>query len=250
MEETCPPARPPPRVPSELRQIALLRDLSDGELAQIFAELRVRVVQAGDMFSSEGELKQMVHFAWSGAYRLALRTERGANITVKSVRPGGHFGEITAFATGTHRPFFVLADRNGVLLEMDVERFRALVFATPALCAAVLDALARSAIMRANRIFEFATLGVRSRLLAELLRIARTGQSVGLGVIINPAPTHETIAAQIGTTREGVTRHMKALAAAGVLECKRGEIVIVHFERLRALVQSETGWPSGDASTA
>jgi hypothetical protein len=103
-------------------------------------------------------------------------------------------------------------------------------------------AISAEANRRAERIYEFVTLDVRSRLLAELSRLAEAGRIDGVGARIEPAPTHDMLATQVGSSREGVTRHLKDFARRGLLKVpRRGVIDIIDRAALRTTLAKESG---------
>jgi len=152
-----------------------------------------------------------------------------------------HFGEFTAFSGVRKRQFSIIADEAGLVLETPAAAFLPLVCAHKQLCAALLQSIARTALVHADRIFEFAVLDTKGRILAELLRLSHVGRREGAAIVINPAPTHEALATQTGTTREGVTRALKALAEQKLISARRGEIRILNPRRVRALIEQESG---------
>lgn len=235
------PRLSPPDCGHDLRKISILKDLEAGSLDQLFAQLRVREVAAGQIISAGGGDDEMVAFVWHGAIRVTLMSPHGLHVNLRYIRRGGHFGEISAFSRTPQRHYQVLVDETAMLLEMPSSAFIELLRRDQKLCAAVLEALARTAVVRADRIFEFATLNTRLRLLAELLRMAQKEDIRENQVVIRGAPTHDAIAAQVGTTREGVTRALKNLAGQGLVRARRGEIVILNLERLRGIVEAAAG---------
>src|SRR5262249_5502620 len=79
-----------------------------------------------------------------------------------------------------------------------------------------------------QRVVEFSTLPVRSRVHAELLRLARISarDPDRTTAVIAPAPTHAEIASRISTHREAVTRELNELVRAKVIE-KRGSALVI-----------------------
>lgn len=237
----CPLARAPlrwaPRVADDLRRLRLFRHFDDGDLERVFAHLKVRELFSGDVLN-EDDLHRSVFFVWSGAYRLAFLSPSGVHVTIRSLGCGDLLGEGSALGIEEQRHCCLLGDEDGVLLEMPAAQFAGLLQEMPALCFATVKALAVIAADRAARIYEFATFDVKRRVQAELLRLACQGRSSGDHIVIDPAPTHDTIATQVGTTREGVTRQLKALAQRGLVAVRRGQITILDLPRLRASLET------------
>jgi hypothetical protein len=90
-------------------------------------------------------------------------------------------------------------------------------------------------------VFELAALDVRARLQAELLRLARNGVLTDGVLVVLHAPTQAALGAQIGATREAVTRHLKDLAGEGVIRFRRGVFEFTDLERLRELDRNAAG---------
>jgi CRP-like cAMP-binding protein len=232
-----------PTSPRDLARFRLFSGLQLRELDRIFAQLKCKPADVQDDLNSDGKLKNCVSFAWSGHYRITIMSPTGSHVTIRTVQPGGHFGEIAAFSMLNDRAFSVIVDEPGVLLKMPAAVFRELVASIPALREATMTCLAHAAVVRADRIYEFATLDMKLRLHAELLRLGtHKGRCVGDVVIISPAPTQDAIATQIGATREGVTRQMKCLVEHGLVQKRRREIVLLDIQRLQALVERNAGF--------
>jgi CRP-like cAMP-binding protein len=92
-----------------------------------------------------------------------------------------------------------------------------------------------------NRVYEFSTLAVNNRIQAELLRLASLGTRQGKAAQIVPAPTHVEIASRVSTHREAVTRELNRLARIGIIERKRGALLVKDVDRLAEMVHEATG---------
>jgi CRP/FNR family transcriptional regulator, cyclic AMP receptor protein len=76
------------------------------------------------------------------------------------------------------------------------------------------------------RVGELSTLSVRDRLRAELLRLGRRRADQPNRAIISPTPIHDEFAGRISTHREAVSREFATLERGGLLERRRGALVI------------------------
>jgi len=115
--------------------------------------------------------------------------------------------------------------------------FRQTVHDYPDVCDQLLILLASQIRMLANRVNEYSTLDVRRRIYAELLRLSRPGPKGDAQSIISPPPTHAELAARVSSHREAITRELKNLENAGLLERRRGAIVIRDRARLSELIR-------------
>jgi CRP-like cAMP-binding protein len=233
------PAKLYPDTASDLSRLKLLHDLHEGQLARMAPLLTQRSAEAGEFLSSEDLGEPGVSFLWRGRCRVTLLSPSGRQATIRLVQPGWHFGEISILAESEQSSHHIAFDQDSLLLRVSARDFRALMHAMPGLTWSVVRHIAQTAMARADRIYEFSLLDSRVRLQSELLRLARNGPRLGNVVTISPAPTHEALAAQIGLTREGVTRHLKSLADQGLVKPKRCEIIILDVKRLAANVARE-----------
>ena len=114
--------------------------------------------------------------------------------------------------------------------------------------AAMLRRLTRIARGHLQRVVEFSTLPVRSRVHAELMRLTRINPGPNrMTAVITPAPTHAAIASRISTHREAVSRELSELARAGLIE-KRGNALIIRDVAALARMVEETLEESSDPS--
>ena len=228
-----------PKLPV-LRKIRAFSTLTDADLSEMARHLKVRQVEKGNVLSLDDQLSQRICFAHSGRYRLAMLSPSGATVSIRRIEPGDHFGELWVFADAPKADYHLIADSSGQLLEMAGKDVIRLGEAIPEFSRYLMRSIAKLAISQAARIYEFSCLGAGGRLQAELLRLADAGKFEDR-VVIDPAPTHAAIASQIGTTREGVSRHLRDLTIRGLIRMRRGRIVVLSLRRLRNEVEREMG---------
>jgi CRP/FNR family transcriptional regulator, cyclic AMP receptor protein len=84
---------------------------------------------------------------------------------------------------------------------------------------------------------EFTTLDARHRIYAELLRLSRPETGASTRAIVSPPPAHAELAARVSIRREAVSRELKALERSGLIERRRGALVLTDPGRLRDLIE-------------
>ena len=85
---------------------------------------------------------------------------------------------------------------------------------------------------------ELGALDVRSRVHAELLRLARPDREDPRRAIIHSPPNQSELASRINTRRETVSREINAMEREGLIERRRGAIVITDALRLSARLEA------------
>lgn len=238
------PGRPPSNVerplrPQSLRAFPILQSLSDAELEFILSKLTLAVSFGGQIGARTKVEEVRFSLILSGTYRVVVLSTGGGCVTLRSVGPGDHFGEMGILANRAPGNWALIADQPGDVLYMSHADLSEVLDRVPDLRTGLLYAIATQAAKWAERIFELATLSPRARLLAELVRLADVRGHPGPQVTLTLAPTHDALASQIGITREAVSRHMKLLRKEGLVVSGRRKIILNDLPRLRALVNGE-----------
>lgn len=231
----------------DLRRIKLLRTLADSELARILAKLEIREFKARTQVAADTEFPQRVGFILQGACRFVALAPNGSSITMRAARQGDTLGLPAAMLSHSwggdlaHHVTRFVADEATTLGLIKHAEFRALLADSPALVRAACDTVSAIHLDLSSRFYELATLDVRGRLLAELLRMAQRSEHIDGRLMIRSAPTHAELGDQIGAAREAVTRQLLDLEREGVISVRRREIVIEDYQRLHALDEASAG---------
>jgi len=216
---------------SYFRVISLFEDVTDSELERIARSCHTRRYEKHAQIAAEGDHSTDVFFILEGSVRVNSITRGGREVIFSDLAVGDVFGE---FAAVDHQPrsATLVALSDCLLARMTAERFFELLRANNSVAIHLIQLLVTMVRRTSERMFEMSALGLRERLRRELLRLARQGTRSGHSVIIHPAPTHQDLAALIGSHREAVTKELNRLEQAHIVEVKRGEIRIVDLRAL------------------
>jgi CRP/FNR family cyclic AMP-dependent transcriptional regulator len=177
-----------------------------------------------------------VFFVIQGHVRVLIRSRIGRESILREIREGEFFGELAAI-DGLPRSASIVAIADSVVARMPPTIFRDSVHKYPDVCDQLLTLLASQLRMLANRVNEYGTLDVRARIYSELLRLARAARNGETSAVISPPPTHAELAARVSSHREAITRELNRMERAGLLQRRRGAMVIVDTARLAKLVE-------------
>ncbi|MDW8124601.1 MAG: Crp/Fnr family transcriptional regulator [Geminicoccaceae bacterium] len=214
----------PNTLAERLRSVDILRGLDERGLAALLPAVRIRHVEAGQIVVGRSDPGREVFFVLSGKVRVTTFAENGREVAFRDLGPGDSFGEIAAL-DGEPRSADVLALTDCLLGVLGAGDFWALVRREPAVNEALLVKLARLVRALSQRIHDFAS-PVPARICAELLRLARETEAEGGPPRIAPVPRHADLAAKLVTHREAVSRVVSELVRRGVLEKRRGELLV------------------------
>lgn len=211
-----------------LAGIAIFRELAFDAVASLSRRCRWRRYGPGQTILQRQDESREVFFVIRGEACAFHHSASGRQIRLCDLPTGEIFGEFAAI-DGEPRSADIVSVTDTLIASMSAELFWEVLRHHETVCAAVLRRLTRAVRAVQQRVVEFSTLPVRSRLHAELIRLAqasRPGSDCNAAVIA-PAPTHAEIASRISTHREAITRELNDLARAKVIE-KRGSVLVIH----------------------
>jgi CRP/FNR family transcriptional regulator, cyclic AMP receptor protein len=216
-----------------LARVPLFRSLDGEAVRRLDSQCVWRRAKAKEWVLDYKDGGAELYFVSQGHVRVLIRTPTGKESILRDIRSGEYFGELAAI-DGRPRSAGIAAVTDSVIARMPPAIFRGVVHAYPDVCDQLLVLLASQIRMLANRVNEYGTLDARTRIYAELLRLARTGQSGE--AIISPPPTHAELAARVSSHREAVTRELNNLTRAGLLGRRRGALVLLDPTHLASIV--------------
>ena len=216
-----------------LARIPLFRTLAPAAITRLDRQCAWTRAAAGQWLLDYQDASDDVFFVVAGAVRVIIQSG-GREVLLREIKAGEFFGELAAI---DHQPRSsgIMAVLDVTIGRMPASVFRAAVHEHPDVCDQLLALLAGQIRMLANRVHEFATLDVPHRIAAELLRLSRPDKEPGRA-IVSPPPIHAEIAARVSTRREAVARQLNALERSGLIERRRGAIVLTDVDRLRRQV--------------
>ena len=226
-----------------LAEIGIFRELGADVVAALSRRCRWRRYRAGQTILKYRDEGRDVFFIMEGRVCPIYYSASGREVRFGDMSAGQLFGEFAAI-DGEPRAADVVAVTDALIASMSAELFWEILLCQSSVCAAILRHLTGIARTTQRRVVEFSTLPVRSRLHAELIRMARNGRPGESRAVISPAPKHAEIASRISTHREAVTRELNELMRAKLI-AKRGNDLIIHdTATLESMVEAsidETG---------
>jgi CRP/FNR family transcriptional regulator, cyclic AMP receptor protein len=191
---------------------------------------------AGSWVVGQSANDRDVYFIMTGRLRGVLHGVR-QDLTFNNMEACSFFGEMSAF-DGAPRAVSVFAVNDSLVARMPCTIFIETLFSHRPLAEAVFAALIARVRELSRRVGELGALDVRSRVHAELLRLARPDRENPKRAIIFAPPNQSELASRINTRRETVSREINAMEREGLIERRRGAIVITDALRLSARIES------------
>lgn len=218
-----------------LARIPLFRSLDGDAVRRLDAQCTWRRAVAKEWVLDYESGGTDLFFVLQGHVRVSIAAAAGREVILRDIRDGEFFGELAAIDQRP-RSAGIVAITDTLVARMTAGVFRQVVHEHPDVCDQLLHTLVAQVRMLANRANEQSNLGVRQRLYAELLRLARAPTGGGGHPVVSPPPTHAELAARVSSHREAITRELNALERGQLIERRRGAIVLLDAERLRGMV--------------
>lgn len=223
-----------------LREIRLLSELDDGEIAVVEKNCRWKTYGASEQIIDQHSDSNDIFFVVSGCVRVVNYSLLGREITFDDLEPGGHFGELAAI-DGLPRSASVMALEEARIASLPSDQFQRMILSHPKIALKLMKHLAYLVRTSTLRIMDLSTLGANNRVHADLLSVARKVTKDNMTAVIKPIPVHSDVASRVSTTRETVARVMSDLARKGIVERQKDALLVKDLERLEDMVEDVRG---------
>jgi CRP/FNR family cyclic AMP-dependent transcriptional regulator len=221
-----------------LRWVDGFKELSPVDTARASAQCHWHWFELGERVLSQEDRTTDVFFIVQGRVRITNYAADGSEVSFRDMSVGEIFGELAAI-DGLPRSASAVALSRALLASMSAQNYRRLLEAHPALIWHCLKRLARLVRALSDRVVEFATLSVRERICAELLRMAAPSSDREDLWEIDRLPTHTELASRIATHREAVTRVLHKLEQEGMTRREGRKLILADLAGLRGVSEEK-----------
>lgn len=203
----------------------ILRDLDPEAMRRFDAQTVMRTCRKGQILYSQEDQAEALFLLKRGQVRVYRLTASGKRLDLATVSPGTFFGEMPLLGESLRHAFAEVSDDAVVCVmsRADIER---LIRDYPAVALRMLEVMGKRIALNETRLEEMAYRSVASRIAAVVLRLSQ-----GHGGEI--AMTHQELGDMIGALRETVTKTLDEFQRAGLLELRRGCIVVLDAKGLQ-----------------
>jgi len=231
------PKKPPPiDRRAALAKNDMFRGLPPADLDAIAAKISWRAYEKGRGIIEQEGGSTDVYLIGSGKVRITIYAASGREVAFRDLGEGAAFGELSA-VDGRSRSTSVIAIEDTWMATISRDLFWNLLRSKPTIVENVVKGLVALVRNLTERVVDYSTLGVRNRIQAELVRMARQQKPKGNRCVIAPSPKHADIASRVSTNREEVAREFGHLTREKIIERGRGELVILDLARLVNMVE-------------
>ncbi len=216
--------------PHSLLAIDLFSDLGEEDLRWLCREMTEQCYSRGQIIYLQEEPAQELFLLKKGRVQTYRLTTSGKRLELTTVPAGTFFGEVPLLERVTHHATAEAAEDAvlGVVRRPALER---MIRERPTIALRMIQELSRRIALSARRLEEFAYQSAPMRLIAELLRLQQNYPDNVIPI------THQELGEITGLLRETVTKLLNEFKAAGLVELRRGHILLKDRARLQALIR-------------
>jgi CRP/FNR family transcriptional regulator, cyclic AMP receptor protein len=222
-----------------LKDVDIFQDLTADEVEALGQRAPMRTVAAGTTFYSPEEAGEVLFILKMGRVRIYRLSTEGKSFTSAIIESGTIFGEMAILGQGMHDSY-AESLVPCVLCLMSRDDVKRLLLSDPRIVLRITETMGRRLLEAERRLSDFAFKSLPQRIASLLLTLAEREPSrfafraPGLRRVDVPY-THEQLAEMVGTHRETTTKVLNDWRERGLIELKRGKVVLVEIEALRRL---------------
>lgn len=220
-----------------LRDVDIFCDLDHAEVEALGMRAPMQRVAAGTVFFSPEQAAEVLFILKEGRVRLYHLSADGKALTTAVLEPGTIFGEMALLGQRLHQSY-AEALSPCLLCLMSRDDVKSMLLSDPRVATRIAEMLGQRLILVEQRLSDFAFKNVPERLAGLLLQLARPPRLRLFRIANSPAEvrfTHEALAEMIGTYRETVTKILNEFRAQGLIEIRRGCVLLMDEAGLRTL---------------
>ncbi len=217
-----------------LKQTPLFGQLSEDHLARLVELARTQRYSKERVIFNEGDPGAALYVVVRGRIKISQSSPDGKARTLGLLGPGAVFGELAVLDGGARSADAVVLE-DAELLTIPRDAFLAFLEVHPQVAMNLLLVLSQRLRRTDQLVSDAAFFDVRGRLARVLLELAQAqGQRESEGAFVCPQLTQTELASLVGVTRESVNKWLRYYERHGTLTRRRGRLVVVDPERLKA----------------
>jgi len=221
-------------VSSVLKQISFFKDLSSSDLKKLFSIAGLKKYAAGQMVFAKADLGNNFFIVKTGRIKIFTTVGGGKKKTFAYLKKGDFFGEMSLLG-GRTRSASAQAAEDSEVLVISKKNFKRLIIENPDFSLNLLQTLVER-LHKANKDMESMLFhNILGRLAEAILELSKDKHTKPVKMAID----QNELAQYLGTTRVPVCRAINTLKRAGIIDYRRGELVILNQARLQSMAGSD-----------
>jgi len=205
-----------------LRKVPLFAQLDEQTLGRLEEIAVKRAYPKNTILVNKGDVSDNLSVVLSGKLKVVIADDSGKEIIISFLGAGDYFGEI-ALLDGEPRSASIFTCEASQVLTIARQDFLRILKSSPELMLGLLKALARKVRLATEKLESLAFDDVYGRITKLLTVLAKPHAD---GWFVEERLTHQDIADMIGSSREMVSRILKALETGGYVSIEGKRITV------------------------
>ena len=219
---------------SFLKYIPLFSELTDAELKEIVKLAARQVYKKDNMILIEEEIGSTMFIILDGRVKISRISDDGREVILSILSEGDFFGEMSIL-DGQNRSANVVTLDDSKIMVIRREDFLQMLHDYPQIAINLLKELAGRLRRSDAQIKSLSLQNATGKVASTLLRIADDSGKIHLGQVEIPRlPPQQDLANMAGTSRETISRVLKALTKQGYLKKEGSRLIIKDYESFRS----------------
>ncbi len=219
---------------SVLKYIPLFSELTENELIEINKLAVKQYYKKDNMILIEEEIGSTMFIILDGRVKISRISEEGREVILSILSEGDFFGEMSIL-DGQNRSANVVTLDDSKIMIVRREDFLQMLHDYPQIAINLLKELAHRLRRSDAQIKSLSLQNATGKVASTLLRIADDSGKIHLGQVEIPRlPPQQDLANMAGTSRETISRVLKALAKEGYLKKEGSRLIILDYESFRS----------------
>jgi len=216
-----------------LEEMPVLSSLSQRDWEKVKRLFIEKHFGKDDYIFFEGDPSSWLGVVLEGRVKMIKHSENGKDVVLDVITPGEMLGEVAAFNGEPHPATAQAMEPTVVVASIHQDDYLRLLKQYPALALRVIEEQGRRLREAQDMIKSMAIERVERRIARILLKLAATtGSSNEDGIIIELPLTRQDVAEMAGTTVETAIRTMSKFRKKGLVQTKRGRVIILEPHQL------------------
>jgi len=218
---------------SVMQCLPLLREAAAGFQAEFRQAASLAHIERGGVIAMEGDACARLALLLAGRVRVYKTAATGREITLYHIGAGDSC-VLTASCIMSHAPFPAIAEAQTAIDAVLIPAAKVHAWMTePAWCAFIFGLVSRRLADVISVLEDVAFQRMDARIAGYVVRLAEEAPVLNV--------THHEIAAELGTSREVVSRILKDFENRGLVKVGRGELFVTDPDALKALFRPQAG---------
>jgi len=215
---------------SALKKVPFFRGLRPREINQVLSIAGVKSYAAGEMVFAKQDLGNNFFIVKSGRIKIFTTVGGDKRKTFAFLKKGDFFGEMSLLG-GRVRSASAQAAEESELFVISKKNFKRLILENADFTLKLLHTLADRLNKCNNEIGSMLFHNILGRLAEAILELSKDKHTKPVKMAID----QNELAQYLGTTRVPVCRAINTLKRSGVIDYRRGELIILNQARLRSI---------------